>query len=190
MKTFEENLNAWLEGRLTGDELAEFEASLPEISEAELAQQEDRKLTALLKTHLVAPTMTNQEFFNHQLLDEIERDMPELPQPVFAEPRRSWWSIGRLVWTGAASLAIFAVCTFFVIQQENPDRPVDLSDADHERADHRSRREPGRDDHDVRVEGREGDRPLGRRIAVAPVRIRRQVIPMVRHRFSPPSWRC
>ena len=120
MNKFDENLNAWLEGRLTGDELARFEASLPEISEVELAQQEDPKLSALLKTHLVAPTMGNQEFFNHQLLDEIEREMPELPQPVFAEPRRNWWSIGRLVWTGAASLAVFAVCTFFVIQQENP----------------------------------------------------------------------
>jgi hypothetical protein len=120
MNKFDENLNAWLEGRLTGDELARFEASLPEVSEAELAQQEDRKLSTLLKTHLVAPTMTNQEFFNHQLLDEIERDLPEQAQPAFAEPRRSWWSIGRLVWTGAASLAVFAVCTFYVIQQENP----------------------------------------------------------------------
>jgi hypothetical protein len=120
MKTFEENLNAWLEGRLTGQELATFEASLPEISEAELTQQEDRQLTALLKENLRAPAMTNQEFFNHQLLSEIERDMPATAEHEFAEPKRSWWSISRLVWTGAASLAVFTVCTFFVVQQESP----------------------------------------------------------------------
>jgi len=120
MNKFEENLNAWLEGRLTGQTLADFEASLPEISETELAQQEDRQLTALLKEHIGAPAMTNQEFFNHQLLSEIERDMPARAEHEFAEPRQSWWSISRLVWTGAASLAIFTVCTFFVVQQEQP----------------------------------------------------------------------
>jgi hypothetical protein len=120
MNKSEENLNAWLEGRLTGQELADFEASLPEISEAELAQQEDRQLTALLKKHISAPAMTNQEFFNHQLLNEIEAEMPAHAEHEFAEPRRSWWSISRLVWTGAASLAIFTVCTFFVVQQDNP----------------------------------------------------------------------
>ena len=102
MNKFDENLNAWLEGRLTGDELASFEASLPEITEAQLAQQEDRKLTALLKTHLTAPTMTNQEFFNHQLLDEIERDLPELPQPVFAD--RGAAGGQSAAWSGRAPL--------------------------------------------------------------------------------------
>ena len=120
MKTFEENLNAWLEGRLVGKELEDFEASLPAISEAELAQQEDRQLSALLKEHIGSPAMTNQEFFNHQLRTQIESEMPAAARHEFAEPRRSWWSIGRLVSTGAASLAIFAVCTFFVIRQDNP----------------------------------------------------------------------
>jgi hypothetical protein len=55
MKTFEENLNAWLEGRLEGKELENFEASLPEISEAELAKQEDLQLSALLKEHIGSP---------------------------------------------------------------------------------------------------------------------------------------
>jgi hypothetical protein len=36
------------------------------------------------------------------------------------EPRASWWSITRLAWAGAASLGIFALCTFFVIRDENP----------------------------------------------------------------------
>ena len=91
MNKSEENLNAWLEGRLTGQALADFEASLPEISEAELAQQEDRQLTALLKKHIGAPTMTNQEFFNHQLRSEIERDQPQ-------------WAPGRRHGEGACKL--------------------------------------------------------------------------------------
>ena len=49
MKTFEENLNAWLEGRLNEKELADFEASLPQISAAELEEQEALKLGAFLK---------------------------------------------------------------------------------------------------------------------------------------------
>ena len=120
MNKFEENLDAWLAGRLSGKELADFEASLPEISAAELEQQEDaQKLRALLKTHLDAPAMSNEEFFHHQLQTQIERDEQPVARPAFAEPKQSWWSIGRLVWTGAASLAIFAVCTFFVMREDS-----------------------------------------------------------------------
>ena len=120
MNKFDDNLNAWLEGRLIGKELADFEASLPEISEADLTKQEDMKLSALLKEHLGARPMANEEFFHHQLRTQIESEMPAAAHHEFAEPRQSWWSIGRLVWMGAGSLAIFAVCTFFVMQQENP----------------------------------------------------------------------
>ena len=35
MKTFEEKWTAWIDGELTGDELAEFEASLPDQAAAE-----------------------------------------------------------------------------------------------------------------------------------------------------------
>ena len=53
MKTFEENLNDWVEGRLTEKESADFEASLPQISAEELEQQEQAsQLRALLKEHV------------------------------------------------------------------------------------------------------------------------------------------
>ena len=29
-----------------------------------------------------------------------------------------WWPIGRLVWVGATALAIFSVCTFFVMREK------------------------------------------------------------------------
>src|SRR4051812_29058819 len=101
MNKFEENLEAWVAGRLQGKELEEFEASLPEISAAQLEQQaQELKLDTLLKTHLPAPRLTNEDFFNHQLLTQIESEMPTAAEHHdFAEPRRSWWSIGRIVWT-------------------------------------------------------------------------------------------
>lgn len=125
MKTFDEKLNAWLEGRLQGKELADFEASLPEVSAAELEQQQNElKLGALLKEHIGARAMTNEDFFNHQLRTQIESETRAADNSQlgheFAQPRQSWWSIGRLVWSGAASLAIFAICTFFVMRQEDP----------------------------------------------------------------------
>ncbi len=67
MKTFEEKWTAWLDGELTGKELAEFEASLPDKAAAELEKQEALKLGAFLKEQLAAPAMSNAEFFNHQL---------------------------------------------------------------------------------------------------------------------------
>jgi len=121
MRTFEEKLDAWLEGKLVGKELAEFEASLPALTEAELAQQESQPLAALLKEHVGTRTLTNEDFFNHQLLTAIEREEDAAgPAPAVVAPaRETWWSIGRLVWTGAASLAIFALCTFFLMREEN-----------------------------------------------------------------------
>ena len=117
MKTFEEKWTAWLDGQLTGKELAEFEASLPDKAAAELEKQEAQKLGAFLKEQIGSRAMANEEFFHHQLLSQIERESAA-PALHPSQPRETWWSIGRLVWTGAASLAIFAVCTFFILQDE------------------------------------------------------------------------
>lgn len=119
MKTFEENLDAWLDGRLQGKELEQFEASLPEISAAELEQQaHELKLGALLKAQIGTPVMSNQEFFSHQISEAIARDQAKSATPVAAPARETWWSISRLVWAGATSLAIFVVCTFFVLREQ------------------------------------------------------------------------
>jgi len=121
MKTFEEKWTAWLDGQLTGNELVEFEASLPDKAAADLERQDALKLGAFLKENLNAPAMVNEEFFHHQLRGQIHRESASEAQPVEpAHVRETWWSIGRLLWTGAASLAIFFVCTYFVVQESNP----------------------------------------------------------------------
>ena len=119
MKTFEEKWTAWIDGQLTGKELAEFEASLPDIAAAQLEKQEARQLGSLLRQELTH-AMANEEFFSHQLREEIERETrAAAPQSSPAPVRESWWSIGRLVWTGAASLAVLAVSTFFLMRDDN-----------------------------------------------------------------------
>jgi hypothetical protein len=34
--------------------------------------------------------------------------------------KSSWWTIPRLLWAGTASLAVFLICTVFVMHQERP----------------------------------------------------------------------
>ena len=118
MKTFEEKWTAWLDGQLTGKELAEFEASLPDLTAAEAEKEQARKLGALLHRELAALPMQNADFFNHQVRSQIAASEPEERTTAIPELRPSWWSIRRLLWTGTASLAVFAVCTWFVWRGE------------------------------------------------------------------------
>ena len=119
MKTFEEKWTAWLDGRLSDRELAEFEASLPDKAAAEAEKAEAKKLGALLKRELGAQALLNEEFFNYQIRERIARESA-------GESRRrgvevsTWWTIRRLLWTGTASLAIFLVMAIFVMREKNP----------------------------------------------------------------------
>jgi anti-sigma factor RsiW len=119
MKTFEEKWTAWLDGQLTGKELIEFEASLPDKAAAELEKHDAKKLGALLKRELGAHAIANEEFFSHQLRERIARENVEPFREQVAEvsPR---WTIGRLFWTGTASLALFLVFAVFVMREKNP----------------------------------------------------------------------
>jgi len=117
MKTFEEKWTAWLDGQLTGQELTEFEASLPDKAAAEAEKSDARKLGAFLKQELGAQTLSNEEFFSNQLRERIAR---ENAQPDRHDGRSTWWTIPRLVWTGAASLALFLICALVVIREKNP----------------------------------------------------------------------
>ena len=74
MKTFEEKWTAWLDGHLTGRELAEFEASLPDKAAAETERADAKKLSTLLKRELAAHALTNEEFFSHQVRERIARE--------------------------------------------------------------------------------------------------------------------
>jgi anti-sigma factor RsiW len=118
MKTFEEKWTAWLDGELTGSELIEFEASLPDKAAAEAEKRDAKKLGAFLKQQLHARSMANEEFFSHQLRTRIESETAEPEGRREPELRTSWWTIRRLLWSGAASLAVFVVCTFFVVREQ------------------------------------------------------------------------
>ena len=119
MKTFEEEWTAWVDGQLSGRELSKFEASLPDKAAAEAEKAGARKLGELLKRKLSARTLTNEEFFSHQLREKIAR-LREVPGRQAHEARSTWWTIPRLLWTGALSLAVFLVFTVLVMREKNP----------------------------------------------------------------------
>ena len=120
MKTFEEKWTAWLDGQLTGRELSEFEASLPNRAAAEAEKADAKQLGELLKRELGARTLTNEEFFSHQLRERIEQEAGEgsRASAVRRSKNSSWWTIPRLLSAGTVSLAVFLVCTFLVMQNE------------------------------------------------------------------------
>jgi anti-sigma factor RsiW len=124
MKTFEEKWTAWIDGQLSGHEREEFEASLPDRAAAEAEKSQTLKLGAFLKEQLQPIAMGNEDFFQHQLRTRIESESDvesEREEETFALPALStWWSIRRLLWAGAASLAIFVVCTFLVLNEKQP----------------------------------------------------------------------
>jgi hypothetical protein len=121
MKTFEEKWTAWLDDQLSGRELSEFEAALPDKVAAQAEKAEAKKLGELLKRELSAHRLTNEEFFSHQLREKIVQETGEQrPERARRMSTSSWWTIPRLLWTGTASLAVFLICTVFVMHQERP----------------------------------------------------------------------
>ncbi len=120
MKTFEEKWTAWLDGQLAGKELIEFEASMQDKAAADAEKRDAQKLGALLKKELGAQVLQNEEFFSHQLHERIACATAAQGRPA---GRARWWSLPRMAWAGATSLAIFAVFTFFVMREAAPDKP-------------------------------------------------------------------
>lgn len=107
MKPFEEQFTAWVDGKLTGAELAEFEKQLGEHPEAVEEKEAAHKLGRLLREHPTVPRLSNPDFFNHQLMQRIAA---ETPQPVVAEKKRPFFfSIPRLAWAGAFCLLVCVV---------------------------------------------------------------------------------
>ena len=123
MKTFEEKWTAWVDDELSAAERAEFEASLDDRAAALAEKNQAHKLGALLKEELRAPAMGNEEFFHHQLRTRIAAESASGRSPLASAPRETWWTIRRLLWTGASSLALFAICAFFVMREDRaPDQ--------------------------------------------------------------------
>src|SRR4029077_16932675 len=117
MKTFEEKWTAWLDGQLSGRELVEFESSLPDLAAAEAERHDAQKVGAFLKKELGAQVLSNEEFFSHQLRERIARDTETETDGGF---RSSWWTIPRLVWSGATALALFFICAVAIMRQHQP----------------------------------------------------------------------
>ena len=115
MKTFEEKWTAWLDGQLSGKQLAEFEASLPDLAAAEAEKRDAQKLGAFLKEQLTTQAMSNEEFFSHQLHEWIARESAARHRST-----STWWTIPRLVWSGATALALFVITTVVLMSQHQP----------------------------------------------------------------------
>jgi hypothetical protein len=121
MKTFEEKWTAWLDDQLSGRELSEFEASLPDKAAAQSEKAEAKKLGELLKRELSAHPLKNEEFFSYQLRERVMHEIGgQRRERARCSPTSGWWTIPRLLWTGTASLAVFLICTVLVMHQERP----------------------------------------------------------------------
>ena len=118
MKTFEEKWTAWLDGQLSGKDLVEFEASLPDLAAAELEKRDAQKLGAFLKKQLAAQPLSNEEFFSHQIRETIARESEDPSRE--RGTRSTWWTIPRLVWSGATALALFVITTVVLMSQHQP----------------------------------------------------------------------
>lgn len=118
MKSFEEKWTAWIDDQMSEAERAEFEASLPDRAAAEAEKNQAHQLGVLLKEELQPRVMGNEEFFHHQLRSRIAAEAGRSAAAPRTDARESWWTIRRLLWTGATSLALFAVCTYFVMREK------------------------------------------------------------------------
>jgi len=105
MKPFEEQFTAWVDGKLTGADLAEFEKQLAEHPEAAAERDDARELGKFLRGHPTAPPLANPDFFNHQLQQRIAA---ETPRPV-EKKRPFFWSVPGLAWAGAFCLTVSLV---------------------------------------------------------------------------------
>ena len=103
MKPFEEQFTAWVDGELSGEDLAEFEKQLASRPEAAAEKEDALRLGEFLRAHPVAPRLSNPDFFNHQLMQRIAA---ETPRPVEKTRSVGFWSLSRLAWAGAFCLAV------------------------------------------------------------------------------------
>jgi anti-sigma factor RsiW len=104
MKTFEEKFTAWVDGELKGEDLAEFEAELARVPDARLDKLAAHQLGDLFREHCHAPELKNEDFFNHQIMQQVEAG---IPKPEAKPARRKFaWSLPRMAMAGAFSLVV------------------------------------------------------------------------------------
>ena len=114
MKTFEEKFTAWVDGNLTGKELADFQQQLVQVKNGEADKLAANRLGNLLREHLEMPNLRNADFFNHQLMQRIEAEQPRATPPA---RRVFFWTLPRMAWMGACCLALAAGLYFATVPQ-------------------------------------------------------------------------
>jgi prepilin-type processing-associated H-X9-DG protein len=112
MRTFEERFTAWIDGRLSGMELAAFERELEAHPEALAETEADCRLGNLLRTHLSPPPLRNPDFFNLAILREIEASQPA---PARLVHRVGFWSLPRMAFSGVCLLLVSTLLYFAAV---------------------------------------------------------------------------
>lgn len=110
MQTFEERYTAWIDGRLTGDELAAFERELESAGRdaAEADRHDVQMLGNLLRQH-AAPPMPRADAFNAELLERMRREEEPATAPILPneEPAPAgYFSRTKLAWAAAIALLL------------------------------------------------------------------------------------
>ena len=126
MRTFEERYTAWIDGELEGNALVAFEQELERraaVGEAYADKTEAMHLSGLLHGHLQAPTLTNGDFFNHQLRERIAGERAATQRPLASRLERApvplfVWSLSRLAGLGAACLFISGALYYGMIPKQ------------------------------------------------------------------------
>ena len=113
MKTFEEKFTAWVDGRLEGPELAAFERELESHPEALAEKEAALELGNLLRSNLSAPPLRNPDFFNLEILRQIESAQPAAP--AARRPQPSFWTLPRMAFSGVSFLALATVLYFAAV---------------------------------------------------------------------------
>jgi hypothetical protein len=116
MRTFEDNLTAWIDGELSGDDLVAFEKEFGGRANLLSEKSGANSLGELLRAHTIGSTLTNADFFNHQIMERIQVAAPD---PV----RAPFFSLARLAWAGAFCLLVAALLFHYMIPlgpQRNP----------------------------------------------------------------------
>ncbi len=104
MKTFEERYTGWIDGKLTAAEAAAFERELESVPDALPDKTDALRLGDFLRRHADAPSLTNADFFSHQVAARIAA---ESGREVKSDRRHWWqWSIPQLAMVGSACLLL------------------------------------------------------------------------------------
>ena len=112
MKTFEEKFNAWLDGLLSGDDLKTFESEHPSIQQD---KAEFLRLRRLLKDNLGSRELADPEFFNSQIMVQIQRETARAGR----HPARVSLGLPRVAWAGIFALGVGFALFFSMIPRGN-----------------------------------------------------------------------